>query len=114
MHADRALFIAVGLALLLLFGCASNRGQPAPSQPAPPEKQPGGDIGDWEISSSEPAEIDDLLSGDEILIPPPEDLKEESETGNQSSGFKIDVSDVFVEEGSDFDYISEDDIIEPI
>jgi hypothetical protein len=118
MYANSALFIAGGLVVLLLFGCVGPT-EPADSQqPLPPKQpdQPAGDIGDSEISSPEPDEIDDLLPEDDVLIPPLDDSEENTSSGNQSNGsdLKIDVSDLFVDEGSDFDYISEDDIIEPI
>jgi hypothetical protein len=116
MDAKRALFIAGGLVVLLLFGCASPN-ESANQQPTPP-KQPGGDIGDSDISSPEPDELDDLLPEDDLLIPPLNDSDDANTSVNQSgsgsSDLKIDVSDLFVDEGSDIDYISEGDIIEPI
>ncbi len=118
MDAKRALFIAGGLVVLLLFGCVGPKDQAGLQQPTPPKQpdQPAGDIGDSEISSPEPEEIDDLLPEEDVLIPPLNDSEENTSSGNQSSGsdLKIEVSDLFVDEGSDFDYISEDDIIEPI
>ncbi len=114
MDANSALFIAGGLVVLLLFGCVGPKEQAGPQQPIPP-KQPAGDIGDSEISSPEPDEVDDLLpEDDEILIPPLDDSEENETEASNGSDLKIDVSDLFVDEGSDFDYISEDDIIEPI
>ncbi len=105
------LFIMGGLAVLLLFGCVGPKGQQeAAVQPDPPATtQPAGDLGDAEISTSEPEDLEDLLPEEDLLIPPLE--KEPEESG---STLKIDVSDVFVEEGSDMDIISEEEIIEPI
>ncbi len=107
------LFIMGGLAVLLLFGCAAKDSNEAAHQPGatPPDSsaQPAGDLGDAEISTSETEDLDDVLPGEDLLIPPPEEGSEESE-----SDLKIDISDVFVEEGSDLDIISEEEIIEPI
>ncbi|MBU0527835.1 MAG: hypothetical protein ABH983_05700 [Candidatus Micrarchaeota archaeon] len=107
-----ALFIMGGLAVLLLFGCVGPAKGPKEIVSGPEDdytdatSQPAGDLGDAEISTSEPDDLDDVLPEEDLLIPPPE---EESE-----SSITIDVSDVFVEEGSDMDIISEEEIIEPI
>ncbi|MBD3210290.1 hypothetical protein GF318_02815 [Candidatus Micrarchaeota archaeon] len=94
--------LLAGLVLLLLFGCAGQAGSPANESPAP-----GGGLGDADVSVQD-EDYDDGLLSDEELIPPPEG------PGNQSDGSKLEISDIFVEEGSDFDLISEEDIIEPV
>ncbi len=109
-----ALFIMGGLAVLLLFGCVGPANGPKEVVSGPDDytdapSQPAGELGDAEISTSESEDLDDVLPEEDLLIPPPEEEPEESE-----SSITIDVSDVFVEEGSDMDIISEEEIIEPI
>lgn len=105
MELNHGLFIATGLALLLLFGCSGAPKTGPPQEklpPRPPSDIPGGKIGDADISAGEDEDLDGLLS-DEELIPPLE---------NQTKELKLDVSDVEVFEEEDFDILSEEDFVE--
>ena len=104
---DSALFIAGGLAVLLLFGCVGAPREKAPQLPVPSDDA-GSGLGDADISAPEAEANGDILSEEDLVIPPIEDEP------SGDTGLQIDVSDVFVDEASDYDFISEGDIIEPL
>lgn len=116
---DEVLFIMGGLAVLLLFGCVGSPSEKP--QPVLPGDQPGGNLGDKDMSAYEAEDDSDLLPDEELIPPledetelPDEELTPPSEEETEDSELQIEVSDIFVEEGEDFDFISEEDIIEPL
>jgi hypothetical protein len=101
------LFIAGGLALLLLFGCVGGQKVAIPEKTAPPPKlpvQPAGSIGDKDFSGGSEEEEDVLVEED--ILPPPD----VPETGSK---ILVEVDDIFVEEVDDSNPIGEEDIIAP-
>ncbi len=110
MDVNSALFIAGGLVVLLLFGCVGAPREKAPQPPVPPAppEDAGSGLGDADVSSPEAEANGDILPEEDLVIPPVEDEPSEE------TDLKIDVSDVFIDEGSDYDFISEGDIIEPL
>lgn len=110
-----AMLVAGAFAVLLMFGCLGGQGaqaqtpsgqQSAQQAGSPPQAgaaspQPGGSLGDADISDSETGDEDELP--DEALVPPP--------VGDSASG----LSDSDIDLGAmDEDYvISDEDIVEP-
>lgn len=113
---NRSLILG-GLALLLLLGCAGRPGYQAPAQPSPASS--GMQIGDSDIAPQPTVNESDTLSN-EPVVPP--DNGSTAEAGNStpangsqnlSAGSFPNDSDLLVDNTTNEDLISQQDVVEP-
>ncbi len=106
-----------GLALLLLFGCAGQQNYQAP---APPQGSPSGgsqiQVGDSDIAPAPTVNESDTLSNEQVV--PPENgtgnaSAEGNATANVTAGTLPSDSDLIVENTTNEDLISQQDVVEP-
>jgi hypothetical protein len=103
---NRAL-VVTGIAVLLLLGCVGGRAATYTQPKTPSPAQPGGSIGDKDLSTGSEKE-EDVVPGEDILPPPDDSVA----SGNNRS-ILVDLNDVTVDDFDDSDPISDELIVGP-